>query len=288
MTAAGIAQAHTDLETSAVAVLQRHNTSSIWSPRPAPQRNPLFGIIASHWGFDAAHDVMQRILSGRSPPRKAGKTNRIQSPAGCNVLCGIDRVPVAPPVIPRRQASLRSGTLALTHKRRTSSQDVVASDTDDEDAEVGIDPARKIWAEMRRMSTATTSMHRSSSPDEGSCPTAFPTAMGRVSRGRTEQPPESSECVAQGPWLNGSENSRWDHTPADPLTATHCLGETGIAFRGAKVALGTNEKALNPGSERMTGQSATQTTKRGQSTPAGGDKVKKEKEPGRWSWGGWW
>ncbi|KAK3379947.1 hypothetical protein B0T24DRAFT_176105 [Lasiosphaeria ovina] len=38
----------TTMETTAVAVIKRHNSSSPWSPRSAPQPNPLFEIIASH------------------------------------------------------------------------------------------------------------------------------------------------------------------------------------------------------------------------------------------------
>ncbi|KAK3990088.1 hypothetical protein QBC44DRAFT_395267 [Cladorrhinum sp. PSN332] len=62
----GIASTQTTIQTTAVAVIKRHNSSSPWSPRPrAPLPNPLFEIIASHWGVQTASEVMQRILSSR-------------------------------------------------------------------------------------------------------------------------------------------------------------------------------------------------------------------------------
>ncbi|KAK4197226.1 hypothetical protein QBC40DRAFT_334098 [Triangularia verruculosa] len=64
----GIANVQTSIQTTAVAVIKRHNSSSPWSPRPrAPQPNPIFEIIASHWGVQSANEVMQRIISSRPP-----------------------------------------------------------------------------------------------------------------------------------------------------------------------------------------------------------------------------
>ncbi|KAK4176706.1 hypothetical protein QBC36DRAFT_300905 [Triangularia setosa] len=62
----GIANVQTSIQTTAVAVIKRHNSSSPWSPRPrAPQPNPIFEIIASHWGVQSANEVMQRIIGSR-------------------------------------------------------------------------------------------------------------------------------------------------------------------------------------------------------------------------------
>ncbi|KAK4231420.1 hypothetical protein QBC38DRAFT_355000 [Podospora fimiseda] len=62
----GIASSQTTIQTTVVAVIKRHNSSSPWSPRPrAPLPNPLFEIIASHWGVQTASGVMQRIMDSR-------------------------------------------------------------------------------------------------------------------------------------------------------------------------------------------------------------------------------
>ncbi|KAK4463692.1 hypothetical protein QBC42DRAFT_222120 [Cladorrhinum samala] len=71
----GVASTQTTIQTTAVAIIKRHNSSSPWSPRPRvhPQPNPLFEIIASHWGVQTASKVMQRILHSRmKAPRRPG------------------------------------------------------------------------------------------------------------------------------------------------------------------------------------------------------------------------
>ncbi|KAK4662762.1 hypothetical protein QC763_603460 [Podospora pseudopauciseta] len=69
----GIANVQTSIQTTAVAVIKRHNSSSPWSPRPrAPQPNPIFKIIASHWGVQSANEVMQRIISSKPLTARKG------------------------------------------------------------------------------------------------------------------------------------------------------------------------------------------------------------------------
>ncbi|KAK3323488.1 hypothetical protein B0T19DRAFT_205929 [Cercophora scortea] len=75
----GVSSIQTVIVTTCRAAIKRHNALSPWSPRPAPQPNPLFEIIASHWGPDSASDVMHRILGSRSTPRKAA--NNLRPPA---------------------------------------------------------------------------------------------------------------------------------------------------------------------------------------------------------------
>lgn len=48
MTGNGVRKAQTKLQTTFTAVINRHNSRSIWSPPPAPLPNHLLGIIASH------------------------------------------------------------------------------------------------------------------------------------------------------------------------------------------------------------------------------------------------
>ncbi|RYP79063.1 hypothetical protein DL771_000041 [Monosporascus sp. 5C6A] len=136
-TTSGISSRQSRLETTAVGVVKRHSTTSIWSPRPTPASNALFPIIASHWGPGRAHDVMNRIMPQRSSHRKIPKTNS----SSMTTVGGSEKSPQTPvqtdkgvPVrVPQRKASLR--------KPQQSPPD----DT--------TDPARKIWTEMRRKSS---------------------------------------------------------------------------------------------------------------------------------------
>ncbi|KAK4193692.1 hypothetical protein QBC35DRAFT_421860 [Podospora australis] len=69
----GITSVQTTIQTTATAVIKRHNASSPWAPRlRSPQPNPLFEIIASHWGVPSATEVMQRVASSRPNLRQKG------------------------------------------------------------------------------------------------------------------------------------------------------------------------------------------------------------------------
>lgn len=117
----GLTRTKTKVQTHAAAVIKRHNTSSLWSPPPVPQANPLFAIIAMNWGADAANDVMHRILTSRSIPRKAARASRrcelriVSSSSDAeSANSGVSRT--APP-IPKRQASLQRWPLPLGRGR---------------------------------------------------------------------------------------------------------------------------------------------------------------------------
>lgn len=68
----GISSVRTSMETVAVASLKRCNGFSPWSPHPTPSPNTLFQLITQHWGSEKANEAMQKMLSQRSTPRKAG------------------------------------------------------------------------------------------------------------------------------------------------------------------------------------------------------------------------
>ncbi|KAL7627536.1 hypothetical protein AAE478_001729 [Parahypoxylon ruwenzoriense] len=122
----GISAYQTRLETATTGTIKRQNPTSMWSPRPTPISNPLFTVIASHWGPTRANEVMHKIMSNRSSPRRAGTS---QTSRGEDIVKPPSRTGTAPPV-PRRQASLK----------RSSPEKIT-------------DPARKIWTEMRRTSS---------------------------------------------------------------------------------------------------------------------------------------
>lgn len=99
----GILVTHTTVTTTARAVIKRHNSASPWSPRPAPQPNPLFEIIAMHWGPEAANSVMYRVLTTRSAkttPRRMIVHKQATSPA--------QRTPTPPKPMLKAQATTSS------------------------------------------------------------------------------------------------------------------------------------------------------------------------------------
>ncbi|KAL2200536.1 hypothetical protein P885DRAFT_57408 [Corynascus similis CBS 632.67] len=62
----GVSNVQTTIRTTVTASIRRHNFASPWSPPPfTPRPNPLFEAMASHWGVDNAHAVMQRVVRSR-------------------------------------------------------------------------------------------------------------------------------------------------------------------------------------------------------------------------------
>ncbi|KAI8963823.1 hypothetical protein F5Y11DRAFT_131038 [Daldinia sp. FL1419] len=120
----------TRVETTVIGTVRRHASTSAWSPRPTSTANPLFPIIASHWGPVRASEVMQRITSNRPSSRMAVRWTKIGQPDRIeDIIQAPNRAGTAPP-IPQRQASLKR-----------LSPDRIS------------DPARKIWTELRQTSS---------------------------------------------------------------------------------------------------------------------------------------
>lgn len=120
----------TRLETLATGVIKRQDPASTWSPRPVPVSNPLFTIMASHWGPARASEVMHRSMSNRpSCHRGSNKANVAQNNKPEDTIQTPERIRTAPS-IPPRQASLTRSSLEKIP-----------------------DPARKIWTELRQTSS---------------------------------------------------------------------------------------------------------------------------------------
>lgn len=67
----GIAGIKTTIQTTAIGTIKRHNAASPWSQplsssSPQPGSSHFLEVIASHWGPDNAHAVMQRIIRSKS------------------------------------------------------------------------------------------------------------------------------------------------------------------------------------------------------------------------------
>ncbi|KAK1766872.1 hypothetical protein QBC33DRAFT_91945 [Phialemonium atrogriseum] len=283
LSSAGVTRIHTRVETRAVAVIKRHNTSSLWSPRPVPQTNPLFAIIASNWGADAANDVMHRIHTSRSTPRKAANADRLPESGHVSPL-GTDEsikptVPWPGPPVPVRKTSLQRCPMALGREKRSATPEVVITDTDDD---ADSDPARKIWSEMRRLSTRGKPT-RHVRPRGGGLPslTAFPSLT-----------------------TMGTRRKSGKHVGL--VSATHATREAETTQRvGIREQTPVNKETVETSRERVPtatgmpldgmaadGQSGGKGQSRGYSLMSrannGSTSSRKEKETSRWGWGVWW
>ncbi|KAI1461367.1 hypothetical protein F4805DRAFT_280017 [Annulohypoxylon moriforme] len=174
----GITNYQTRLETTAAGTIRRYNPASTWSPRQTRMSNPLFTIIASHWGPARATEVMHRIVSNRVNPCRIPKW----ADAGVSQVDGNgdtinfpDRTGRAPP-IPQRQASLRQ----LPPEKIS-------------------DPARKIWTELRRTSSGNRPAFHVSKANRLPAATTFVDAPnpGPISRPGSTRPVSKSEVQRQ-------------------------------------------------------------------------------------------
>lgn len=110
------------MDTVTVASLKRHNTVSLWSPRPAPAPNPLFLLIEQHWGPEKAREAMQEILMHRSTPRKPANSqvSLEGSSSSLRVLATEWHTPLSttPPIVPVR-TPVRDQTTPTKSQKRT-------------------------------------------------------------------------------------------------------------------------------------------------------------------------
>lgn len=164
---------HTRLETLSTGSVNRHDPVSAWAPHPTPISNPLFAIVASHWGPARANDIMHRMMSARprSPKAVNCHVDRITK-----TLRPLSRTDMAPP-IPGRLGSLR----------QVSPQ------------KIG-DPARKIWTELRQTSSGVRSVRRASKGNRMPAGTALvdaPPKLSTVVRPESTKPDSKSDVHRQ-------------------------------------------------------------------------------------------
>ncbi|RYP52401.1 hypothetical protein DL768_002432 [Monosporascus sp. mg162] len=242
-TTSGISSRRSRLETTAVGVIKRHSATSIWSPRPTPASNALFPIIASHWGPGRAHDVMNKIMPRRPSPRRIPKSNS-RSTTNVGGSENSSQTPVrtdkgVPVRVPQRKASLG--------KQQQSTPDNA------------VDPARKIWMEIRRKTSGRA------------------TASLRVSKGR--RLPALSADLEPGPgaempplYSQGEVERRRQQIRDTALRNKRSIGADSLRSLVPSLA----EFHLDSNGE-------PDNVIRGQETHSVG-----RKSEGRWNIGGWW
>ncbi|KAI0387695.1 hypothetical protein F5Y04DRAFT_9911 [Hypomontagnella monticulosa] len=166
----------TRLETSATGVIKRHNPASTWSPRPVPVSNPLFAIMASHWGPARANEVMYRNMSSRSSCYKViNRAGTSQNSRNEDTIKTPERIGIAPSIPPRRASLTRLSLEKIP------------------------DPARKIWTELRQTSSGNRPAFHVSKADRLPAATTFIDAPDPsiVIRPASTQPESKAEVQRQ-------------------------------------------------------------------------------------------
>ena len=155
----GMSSHTTRLQTEASAFIKRHNLQSLWSPRTSQELNnpleinPLIKLIEMHLPSDKARNTLRRIADERVPiPMARRFDNSSHAPGessedtvkvsiGSNIAARIESAVLTTVLQPQSNSLLSadSGTQFLATQ-------VSSVKVDD------IDPARKIWTEMRKNS----------------------------------------------------------------------------------------------------------------------------------------
>jgi len=149
----------TRLNTEAAAIIKRHNPQSAWSPRTSQTMdgpldvNPLLSLIETHLSSDQKNEALRKLVNERPPITFAKRLGNPASseetvkPAGCSIATRIELAIAAPSV----QTTPTNAAASLEHTNEMLATPIEAHVSRAKQTEE-IDPARKIWTEMRRLS----------------------------------------------------------------------------------------------------------------------------------------
>lgn len=157
----GITKSITEMRTTFTAAINRHNAVSPWSPPPAPTPNRLVGIIAAHWGMDAADNLLHnKLMPQKITPRKTTYLSCPSTSRGRARDFGERASGPLPMVSPTRLAP-QPPTAAHPHRQqRVRDENRRNVHDENSDDETFSDSASKIWAKIRRCSGISMSHHR--------------------------------------------------------------------------------------------------------------------------------
>lgn len=154
----GLSSHTTRLQTEATAVIRRHNSQSAWSPRTSQtMMNPLASyslveLIETHFTTDKAREAIKRLSDDR---RSIQVTKRFQHLPGSSeetvkpLKSSFEaRIASADPSPLTSSISAKASTTALSGPFARLPRAHIPNERASED----IDPARRIWTEMRRNS----------------------------------------------------------------------------------------------------------------------------------------
>ncbi|KAM7204498.1 hypothetical protein V8F20_003614 [Naviculisporaceae sp. PSN 640] len=273
----GILDVDTSIETVARAAIKQHNSSSLWSPRPAIQQNPLFEIIASHWGPTSAGEIMQRIINShrmthhgaerKLTPMHVRSSPVVRSRPVSREYCVSKFSPVKegseetlktvtvpaptrmPPPIPRRQASLNCPTPKTASAEQLQTPGTQARDTT---------PSKKtvVWSELRRTSLTDQATQPAADSDERTervafqTPTQAHTLRGTRSLNQGTLRPGYTDSRQQGGDSNDHRNGG-DYFRPPAATASPKAGGPMVTEWGATIRTGTVGRSSKRGSNEM-------------------------------------
>ncbi|KAM3065398.1 hypothetical protein ACMFMG_011480 [Clarireedia jacksonii] len=165
---------HTLLETKATATVKRHNPSSAWSPRnsaalnPPVGLNPLTKIIEKHYSAERAREALHKLADDRVqipyPRRTYGySSDKENLKSETNIT---PNVAITPPGLTHSVSMTAISYFnahGSPHSRRLGSPYDHPLDIEAKE----MDPARKIWSQMRRSSRLGRSGHPRTSISDG-------------------------------------------------------------------------------------------------------------------------
>jgi hypothetical protein len=158
----------THLETKASVVIKRHNPQSAWSPRNSQcvpdvvSANPLIKLIETHFPADKARESIKRLtderasipIARRLQQHAPGSSEETVKPTRSSIAATIDST-LPSPTVPSATTTFGTGTLSGPFARLPR----VHTTKERASSEAEVDPARKIWTEMRRNSRGGRSRH---------------------------------------------------------------------------------------------------------------------------------
>ncbi|KAH7312914.1 hypothetical protein BKA65DRAFT_148923 [Rhexocercosporidium sp. MPI-PUGE-AT-0058] len=159
----GMSMHVTRLQTEATGVIKRHNPLSAWSPRTSQtihsplEVNPLFNLVETYLPLEHAREVIRKLAGERAPIPLAkrfengcGSSEETVKPVPSNLAARIGSALSSPLV----QTKPARGVMSPPH--RTGSPSPFARFGTTKPVQVDgleeMDPARRIWTEMRRTS----------------------------------------------------------------------------------------------------------------------------------------
>ena len=150
----------TNLQTEASAFIKRHNLESAWSPRTSREMNgplevnPLIKLIEMRLPSDKARDAIRRLADDREPIPNArrlqnssdaarGTGNTVKVSVGSYIAAHTDSTVSAK--LPTTQSDILQSTAAEAQTSEPSVRNVLKKAAE-------VDPARRIWTQMRKNS----------------------------------------------------------------------------------------------------------------------------------------
>jgi hypothetical protein len=168
MASQGLTSHVTNLQTEATAVIKRHNPQSAWSPRTSQTMdlplliNPVKSLIETHLPADQARDALRRFATERAPIPLARRFQHFGGSSEETIKpCSI--IAKTMPAISTSPVQVTSSCSSHVNMNSSPLPAITSAHMVMETHPGEVDPARKIWTEMRRHSRGGQSRHNRTS-----------------------------------------------------------------------------------------------------------------------------